>query len=54
MKTRWGILPDFIGIGPARTGTTWLHEKLLEHVDLPRNIKETKYFERNHARLPPR
>ncbi|MGO9604460.1 MAG: sulfotransferase domain-containing protein [Candidatus Binataceae bacterium] len=48
--TKWGILPDFIGIGPARTGTTWLHEKLAGHVDLPLDIKETKYFERYHSK----
>ena len=49
-QTRWGLLPDFLGIGPARTGTTWLHQKLLGHVDLPRDIKETKFFERYHSR----
>ncbi len=48
--TRWGLLPDVIGIGPARTGTTWLHEKLAGHVDLPLYIKETKFFERYHSR----
>jgi len=48
--TRWGLLPDVLGIGPARTGTTWLHEKLSDRVDLPRSIKETKFFERYHAR----
>lgn len=48
--TKWGLLPDFIGIGPARTGTTWLHEKLMGHVDLPLYIKETKFFERSHSR----
>jgi len=48
--TRWGLLPDVLGIGPARTGTTWLHEKLSGPVDLPRGIKETKFFERYHAR----
>jgi Sulfotransferase domain len=48
--TRWGLLPDVIGVGPARTGTTWLHEKLSGRVDLPRGLKETKFFERYHAR----
>jgi hypothetical protein len=48
--TRWGLLPDVIGIGPGRTGTTWLHEKLSGPVDLPRGVKETKFFERYHAR----
>lgn len=38
-------LPDFIGVGPARTGTTWLHEALKGHAGLPL-IKETQYFKR--------
>ena len=28
-------LPDFIHVGPARCGTTWLHEALNGHVRLP-------------------
>ena len=42
-------LPDFIGIGPPRTGTTWLHELLKGHVGLPRDHKETDFFSRNFA-----
>jgi hypothetical protein len=37
-------LPDFIGVGPARTGTTWLHQVLESRADLPANIKETQFF----------
>jgi Sulfotransferase domain len=37
-------LPDFIGLGPPRTGTTWLHRMLEGHVDLPRGGKETQFF----------
>jgi Sulfotransferase domain len=37
-------LPDFIGIGPNRTGTTWLHQVLEGHVDLPHGVKETEFF----------
>jgi Sulfotransferase domain len=37
-------LPDFIGIGPARTATTWLHSVLAGHVGLPFGVKETKFF----------
>lgn len=37
-------LPDFIHIGPPRTGTTWLHEALAGHVALPAQ-KETLFFE---------
>ena len=42
-------LPDFIGIGPPRTGTTWLHEVLKGRVGLPRDHKETDFFSRNFA-----
>ena len=48
--TRWGLLPDVIGIGPARTGTTWLYDKLSDRVDLPRGLKESKFFDRYHTR----
>ena len=37
-------LPDFICVGPARTGTTWLHAALSEHVGLPRRVKETRFW----------
>jgi hypothetical protein len=37
-------LPDFIGIGPARTGTTWLHHALAPGVVLPHRTKETSFF----------
>src|SRR5271154_456968 len=37
-------LPDFIGIGPPRTGTTWLYEVLKGHVGLPQRIKEIQFF----------
>ncbi|MGB8682965.1 MAG: sulfotransferase [Candidatus Binatus sp.] len=37
-------LPDFIGLGPPRTGTTWLHGLLKGHVDLPYGVKETQFF----------
>lgn len=36
-------MPDFIAVGPGRTGTTWLHESLRDHVCLPR-IKEIHFF----------
>lgn len=38
-------LPDFAAVGPARTGTTWLHGLLSHRVLLPRNTKETHYFD---------
>jgi hypothetical protein len=37
-------LPDFIGVGPPRTATTWLHEALRGHVGLPDHVKETDFF----------
>lgn len=37
-------LPDFIGVGPPRTATTWLHEVLKSHVGLPDHVKETDFF----------
>ena len=37
-------LPEFIHVGPPRTGTTWLHEALAGHVALPAQ-KETLFFE---------
>jgi hypothetical protein len=43
-------LPDFIAVGPGRTATTWVHDKLKGHVDLPEGIKETDFFTTNYAR----
>jgi len=37
-------LPDFIGVGPIRTATTWLHEELKSHVGLPLS-KESRFFD---------
>ncbi len=37
-------LPDFIGVGPPRTATTWLHEALTGRVGLPRDVKESQFF----------
>jgi Sulfotransferase domain len=41
-------LPDFIGVGPPRTATTWLHEVLTGYVGLPLNRKETDFFSRRY------
>ena len=40
-------LPDFIAVGPPRTGTTWLHRVLRGHVNLP-SVKETHFFAYNY------
>ncbi len=37
-------LPDFVGVGPPRTGTTWLYRVLGGHVGLPNGLKETDFF----------
>jgi hypothetical protein len=37
-------LPDFIGIGPPRTATTWLELVLRGRVGLPEGTKETQFF----------
>lgn len=41
-------LPDFIAVGPPRTGTTWLYRVLSGHVGLPFGIKETQFFVWNY------
>lgn len=38
-------LPDFIGIGPAHAGTTWLHWVLMPYAGLPLPKKETHFFD---------
>jgi hypothetical protein len=43
-RTRTPRLPEIIGAGPGRTGTTWLHRVLEGHVDLPYGVKETQFF----------
>jgi hypothetical protein len=37
-------LPDVIGIGPPRTGSTWLHNALRDAVHLPAGVKEPQFF----------
>jgi Sulfotransferase domain len=43
-------LPDFIAIGPQRTGTTWVYRALVGHVGLPRKTKETDFFSEHYTR----
>jgi hypothetical protein len=42
----------FVGVGPQRTGTTWLDEVLRQHpgLCLPRQVKETMFFDRDYER----
>lgn len=48
-----GRLPDFIAIGPPRTGTTWLHGVLYHRAWLPRAVKETHFFDRYYDKGMP-
>ncbi len=36
--------PDVIGIGPSRTGSTWLYNALRDSVDMPAGAKDTHFF----------
>jgi len=46
------MLPDFLGIGAPRTGTTWLYSNLARHPDvwMP-PMKEIHYFDRPNRSL---
>ncbi len=37
-------LPDFIGVGPSRTGSTWLYNALRDSVDMPAGAKDTHFY----------
>ena len=45
-------LPTFLGIGAARSGTTWLHELLVSHPDIyvPTRRKEVRFFDQYFER----
>jgi hypothetical protein len=43
-------LPDFLGVGPPRTSTSWLDAVLRGHAAMPRDIKEVDFFVKNYAR----
>jgi hypothetical protein len=45
-----GRLPDFLGVGPPRTATSWLDAVLRGHAVMPRDIKEVDFFVKNYAR----
>lgn len=44
MITSEMLLPDFIAVGPPRTGTTWIDRVLRGNVGLPARTKETQFF----------
>lgn len=43
---------DFVGIGPQRTASSWLHQVLLHHpkVAFPAGVKETMFFDQRYAK----
>ncbi len=43
---------DFVGIGPERTATTWMHHylKRYENVRLPKKVKEVCFFNRRYSK----
>ncbi len=43
-------LPAFLGVGPPRTGTSWLDSIFRGHINLPDGIKETLFFDLRYAR----
>ncbi len=49
-EKRFRRLPDFLGVGQPRSGTSWLDTVLRGHVGLPRDIKEVDFFVKNYAR----
>jgi len=46
-KTTLSQMPNFLGIGAQKAGTTWLHEMLKQHPDifLPKKYKELMFFD---------
>lgn len=46
------ILPNFLGIGAPRSGSTWLHRLLETHPDVlvPSRRKETRFFTEHYER----
>lgn len=45
-----GRVPDFLLVGPPRTGTTWLHGVLYHRACLPARTKETHFFDMFYAK----
>jgi Sulfotransferase domain len=45
-----GRLPDFLGVGPPRTATSWLDAVLRGRAAMPRDIKEVDFFVKNYGR----
>ena len=51
LSTKSMTLPDFLGIGAQKSGTTWLYENLRQHPDLYlTREKEIEYFDHHFHR----
>ncbi|NQZ87207.1 MAG: sulfotransferase domain-containing protein [Colwellia sp.] len=44
------LLPNFIGIGAQRAGSTWLNQCLREHPEIYLPIKEIRFFNYNYSK----
>ena len=47
-----GVLPNFLGIGARRAGSTWLYHQLRAHsaIFIPSRRKEVDYFDRHYGK----
>lgn len=41
---RWDLFPDFLIVGPQRTGTSWLRANLILHPDVMLTVPKELYF----------
>lgn len=50
-NTNLSLFPDFLVVGPQRTGTTWLHRALIKHPQvLHSKTKELQFFNNLHTK----
>jgi len=42
--------PHFFCVGPQRTATTWLYQRLLGNTHLPNGVKETLFFDKHFSK----
>jgi hypothetical protein len=43
-EIRWDLFPDFLIVGPQRTGTTWLYMNLILHPEVMLTVPKELYF----------
>ena len=49
LESRFRV-PSFLVVGPPRTGTSWIHQTLQGHANLPSPTKETRFFDSHFHR----